>query len=248
MFINKISATSSTNTYLKSLLSDIQVQDLLVVVADEQTNGRGQMGSFWQSERSKNLTFSMYKQFENFNLEHQFYLSKVVSVAIKEVLEDFKVPKVNIKWPNDILSANQKICGILIENILQGNKIKESIIGIGLNVNQIHFNELPNATSMKIAINKDFNLDLLLNKLIQKIAQKSALIQNNQFDEIDNEYLNCLYRINQLSVFENNKNQKFNGIIRGVSKEGKLLVETEEQIILTFGLKELKLLSGLKRT
>lgn len=246
MLINKISATSSTNTYLKSLLSDKQVQDELVIVAEDQINGRGQMGSVWQSERSKNLTFSMYKQFDDFDVKRQFYLSKVVSIAIKEVLDEFAIPEIKIKWPNDILSANQKICGILIENILQGNKIKGSIIGVGLNVNQMVFSELPNATSMKIVSNKDFDLDLLLNKLIQKIAQKSALIQKSQFYEIDNEYLNCLYRINQLSVFENNKSQKFNGIIRGVSEEGKLLIETEEQKVLPFGLKELKLISGLK--
>jgi BirA family biotin operon repressor/biotin-[acetyl-CoA-carboxylase] ligase len=246
MLIHKISATTSTNSHLKSLLKQNDTNEEMIVIAEEQLQGRGQMGTTWHSQRSKSLTFSMYKSFFDFEVAHQFYLSMVVSLAIKEVLEQFEIPEIKVKWPNDILSANKKICGILIENILYNNKIKGSIIGIGLNVNETVLDGLPNATSMILSSNKDFDLDLVFKKLVDTFSKKSTLLQNNQFEKIEEDYLKSLYGINRVSVFENLKKEKFNGIIQGVTREGKLLVKTEDETVISFGLKEIKLISGLK--
>lgn len=242
MLIHKISATPSTNSYLKSLLKQMGYQQEHVVIAQEQSQGRGQMGAIWHSQKFKSLTFSLYKRFSDLEVMHQFYLSMVVSLAIKEALEELEIPEIKIKWPNDILSANKKICGILIENILQKNKIKGSVIGIGLNVNETSFDGLPNATSMKISTKKDFDIDLVCERLLTILSQKTSLLENNQFKKIQGDYLKSLYRINQVSVFENVNKEKFNGIIQGVSSEGKLLIKIDDDTVISFGLKEIRLL------
>jgi len=246
MLIYKISATSSTNSYLKSLLKKNNTQDELVVVAEEQTSGRGQMGTNWCSQKGKSLTFSLYKQFDELKVAEQFYLSMAVSIAVKEVLESFGIPELKIKWPNDILSANKKLCGILIENVLYHKNIKGSIIGVGLNVNDSHYPHLPNATSMKIAAEKPFELDQVFDDLLNTLLSKIKLLDKNPLNQIEEVYLKNLYRINQISVFENAQKERFNGIIRGVSAEGKLLVENEDKVTQPFDLKEIKILTGLK--
>ena len=97
------------------------------------------MGSEWVSEDNKNLTFSVFKRFERFSIDNQFCISMIVSLSIYEVLSALRLSNINIKWPNDILSCDKKIGGVLIENKLKDKQIESSIIGIGLNVNQTNF-------------------------------------------------------------------------------------------------------------
>lgn len=246
MTIRKISATTSTNSHLKGLLKTEVLPDGFVLFVDEQTAGRGQMGSSWQSQKRKSLTFSVFKQLNGFEIENQFYLSKVVSLAVCETLKYFQIPEIKIKWPNDILSANKKLCGILIENIVQQHTIKGCIIGVGINVNEGGFADLPNATSMKFQTGNFFNLDEVLSRFLEILNQKWQLIKTEQFAEIDKLYLKELYRLNKISVFENARQERFNGKIKGVSREGKLLVQTENDEVSTFDLKEIKLLAGLQ--
>lgn len=246
MLVLKISATTSTNSYVKSLLKENRDHQELVVIADAQTQGRGQMGTSWKSQRGKSLTFSVYKRFSDFDVSRQFYLSMAVSLAIKEVLEQFEIPDIKIKWPNDILSANKKICGILIENTLQTNKIKGSIIGIGLNVNENELDGLPNATSMKIGTHRSFDLKVVFEKLTEVLFQKFTLLQQKSFADIEEAYFESLYRIHQVSVFESPDKKAFNGIIQGVSREGKLQIKTEDEGVVSFDFKEIKLISGLQ--
>lgn len=246
MLIHKINATTSTNSYLKALLKEKELEQDLVVIADEQLQGRGQMGARWCSQKGKSLTFSVYKRFYGFNVCHHFLLSMAVSLAIKEVLEDFEMPDVKIKWPNDILSANKKICGILIENTLMGGLIKGSVIGVGLNVNEDQLEGLPNASSMRIITNRNFDLDVVFEKLTYSIFQKLSFLQNDKHASIENSYLKSLYRIRQESVFENAERGVFKATIQGVTPEGKLLVETKNRELISFDLKEVKLIFGLQ--
>ena len=139
MSIIKLSATDSTNSYLKELSLEQTLDDFTVVSTELQLKGRGQMGSKWVSDKGKNLTISILKKLENFDVQNQFNLNCIVSLAIYDVLLEIKAPNLYVKWPNDILSVDKKICGILIENILKGRFIQAAIIGIGLNVNQTNF-------------------------------------------------------------------------------------------------------------
>ena len=145
MRIIKLDAIDSTNAYLKQISSAETLEDYTVITAKQQTNGRGQMGKHWHSKAGENLTFSVFKRLNGLSFSNQFYLSIVIALALHKTLTLYNVPNLFVKWPNDILSANKKIAGILIENVVKQNKLDYSIIGIGLNVNQTIFNDLSKA-------------------------------------------------------------------------------------------------------
>ena len=169
MRIIKLNAIDSTNSYLKQLSNNGKLHDYTVVVTKHQTNGKGQMGSKWESQEAKNLTFSLFKDVSFLNLNSTFFLSIVSSLAIVRALDHFMIPKLKVKWPNDILSESKKICGILIENVVKQGKVKGTIIGIGLNINQTEFKKLPQASSLILLTGMVYNTDELM-KAILKLA------------------------------------------------------------------------------
>ena len=239
MKIIKLDAIDSTNSFLKNLSVNSTVQDFTIVVAKQQTFGRGQMNAKWVVDEGKNLTFSVFSCFDDLEISNQKYLSFSVSLAVFETLNELKLPKLAIKWPNDILSVNKKIAGILIENNLKGAKITSSVIGIGINVNQENFSkDLPNATSIKNIVNKEFDLDVLLNEVLIKLKDKIDLLKRKEFALLEEEYLSVLYKKNVPSMFKNNQNILFMGKIIGVSENGNLQVELENETVKEFGLKE----------
>ncbi len=242
MQLIKLDAIDSTNSYLKSILQHSNAPDFTVVVAKKQIQGRGQMGTTWVSEEGKNLTFSVLKKILNFNIQDQFLLNICVSLAIYDTLNVMQIPDLKVKWPNDILSGTNKICGVLIENVLSGKKIQSSIIGIGLNINQLSFNNLPNVSSLKLILGKQFDLDEVLLTLIDNLKNTFLKLSEKKVEELKDLYLKTLFRKDKPSTFKSENEEMFTGIIRGISKEGKLLVEIEDEILKEFGLKEVKLL------
>jgi BirA family biotin operon repressor/biotin-[acetyl-CoA-carboxylase] ligase len=165
-----------------------------------------------------------------------------VSLAILEAIKRFNIPDISIKWPNDILSANRKIGGILIENVLEGSVVKYSIIGIGLNVNETDFPNLPQASSMKLETGKTFQLDEVLDSILKNVFKNLKNLSSSDFLEIKQLYEINLFRKEKVSVFETPEGSKLNGIIKGVSDSGELLVETENNPLQKFQLKEVKLI------
>lgn len=242
MRIVKVDATESTNTFLKEMCQKNGIENFTVVITDEQTKGRGQMHASWQSEKGKNLTFSVLIKIDDLKTNQQFYISKIISLAILEVLSNSLPTKISVKWPNDILSANKKICGVLIENSVKKTQINHSIIGIGLNVNQIEFENLPNATSMKLIANTDFELNDILYKLIKSIKKYVNILEVNDFQLIDSLYLKHLYKFNRPAMYKNG-DKEFIGKIVGVSLQGKLKVELDDETIKEFDLKEIEFIS-----
>ena len=241
MRIIKLNAIDSTNLFLRNLCLDTSVKDFTVVVANHQTNGRGQMGTVWDSQKAKNLTFSVFKRFENLNLTHQFAISMIASLAVIKALEKYNLPKLSVKWPNDILSANHKICGILIENVIKQNTIAGSIIGIGLNVNQTNFKDLPQASSILKISGRQYDLDELLQSILDELKILFKWIETSNFDVIKSNYEAYLFRKDKPSTFENAEGL-FSGFIKGVSNEGLLQVLLEDDVLKTFDLKAVKLL------
>lgn len=240
MNIIKLNATESTNTFLKELSRHKELDNFTVVVADIQSKGRGQMGASWNSDDGKNLTFSILIKFNDFEIMNQFYLSKVVSLAIYQCLVSVLNVKLAIKWPNDIMAGQSKIAGILIENSVKQSKITQSIVGIGLNVNQEIFENLPYATSINIISNQKYDLDLLLNKIIEEIKGNIELLNTKQFDLIDRLYLEKLFKLNVPAKYKDRHGNQFVGKITGVSKDGKLEVELENKKTFKFNLKEIE--------
>ncbi len=242
MHLVKLDATDSTNQYLKELILSKTVDDFTVVVAKNQRKGKGQMGAKWQAKPGMNLTFSVLKKFESLNIADQFRLNVCVSLSILKLLKNLSVPDLSIKWPNDILSGSSKICGILIENIITGQQITASVIGIGLNVNQTTFNTLTNVSSLKLLLGKTLNLDELLKHLLENIEStfmKEDYATNNALWLA---YEKQLFRKDKPSTFKDANDEIFMGFIRNISPQGKLVIELEDAILKQFGLKEIKLL------
>ena len=242
MNLIKLNATGSTNNYLKNLVKEVLPPDETLVVALEQTAGRGQMGAGWVSKQGISLTFSVFKCFKNLKASDQFAISMVVSLALKEALSNLGMPQVFIKWPNDILSVRKKLCGVLIENVLEGALIKYSIIGVGLNVNETAFKNLPQATSMYLEKGSKFDLDEVLTVVAKAVFKNLEDLELKDFHKLKEQYERNLFRKDVISVFENPQGHRFNGIIKGVSNFGELLVETESNSLNTYQLKELKLI------
>ena len=241
MQIIKLNSTDSTNSYLKRLMLERTLEDFSVVVANNQTNGRGQRGSVWLSDKGKNLTFSVLKINPSTGPRNQFMLNILVSLSIVKALESFNVPKLSIKWPNDILSDEFKISGVLIENLIKQSQIEYSVIGIGLNVNQLKFEGLTKVSSLKNIILLDLDKNELLTKIIEKLKIYFKLYSESGSGSLRREYESYLFRKDKYSTFSGHNNNLFTGIIRGVSASGKLCVQTES-LSKEFDLKELKLI------
>jgi BirA family biotin operon repressor/biotin-[acetyl-CoA-carboxylase] ligase len=150
--------------------------------------------------------FSIFYQPKHIKVEQQFFLNMAVSVAIVEVFKEFEVD-IKIKWPNDILIKNKKISGILVENTIQGNLIISSIIGIGINVNQTIFEDLPHASSLKNELDYEISIENLFNSTLESITQWINVFENQNFFKIKELYLKNLYGFEELKQF--NKDGQF---------------------------------------
>ncbi len=239
----KLDAINSTNQFLKELVKSNDVDNWTVVITEYQTSGRGQMQTKWTSEKNKNLLFSVLIRFNELNANHQFYMNCAISLGIYKALTKHKIEGLTIKWPNDILAGNKKIAGILIENTLVKDSIKYTVVGIGLNVNQTGFPVLlPNATSMKLLLNKDFNRDLLLKEIVDNLKYYINFIEKKEFIFLKEQYEKVLYKIGITHSFESNKGNTFTAKIIGINQQGKLLVKQDNEDINEYNFKEIKFL------
>ncbi len=240
MKLIKLNAIDSTNSFLKELCRDYVLENFTVVVADEQTNGRGQQSKTWESEPFKNLTASIFATELHLDIIDVKYLNFTASLAVYDLLIDYNIPDISIKWPNDIMSGNKKLCGILIDNRIKNQEINSCIIGFGLNVNQEKFPDyLDTATSFKNLTSLNYNLDDVLTALVGKMENRIQQLTLKNFSKLEQDYLDVLYRIETPSLFKDKNGVIFMGIIIGISDIGNLLVEIEGETIAEFGIKEI---------
>jgi BirA family biotin operon repressor/biotin-[acetyl-CoA-carboxylase] ligase len=229
----------STNSLASDLASKKTAEGTLVITAN-QTAGRGQRGNTWLVEPGKNFTLSivLYPKFLTAN--DQFLLHQFVSLSLTDYLQNYFGQEVKIKWPNDILIHAKKVCGILIENQLSGVQVTQSIIGIGLNVNQTQF-EIATAASMAALANRDFDLSIELEKLLSCLEKRYMQLKQMKKEGMQKAYLERMHWRNELHVFSSH-NEKFQGMIRGISENGRLQIEVDKTIR-TFDLKEVSYLN-----
>ena len=241
MKLIKLDAIDSTNEFLKGLSNNQLVENFTVVTTESQTKGKGQMGSVWVSEPSKNLIMSVL--IKDFLLDSNtiFDINIVVSVSIIQALKTLNIPELSIKWPNDIMSYNKKICGILIENSIKSNAAINSIVGLGLNVNQTNFEHLPKASSLAAICNTTFDKEEILFKIIEKLEQNIQFWNQNK-ESMWTDYIEKLFKKGIPMPFSVDNQQIFMGIIQGVSSIGKLLILLEEDTVSEFDLKEIQML------
>ncbi len=242
MHIIKLSAIDSTNSYLKELITKQTVENFTVVLAENQTNGRGQRGANWEAESGKNLTFSILTKDILLSFEEVFNLNVVVAVSLFQTFSNLKIPNLSIKWANDILADKKKVCGILIENQFKSNSEILSVIGIGINVNQENFENLPQASSLKKISGQEWNKDEVLLTFLNQFQNNINLYKNEGAKYFWEVYHENLFKKNMPMAFENAQNDKFMGIIKQVLPNGLLQIQLEDDSLQLFDIKEVKML------
>jgi BirA family biotin operon repressor/biotin-[acetyl-CoA-carboxylase] ligase len=229
----KLSNVSSTNSYVSTLLNQKKLIEPVVVLADYQESGKGQGNHTWVSNSGENLLMSLLLFPAFLSASNQFRLSMVASLAITDTLDSMGI-EAEIKWPNDILSQKGKIAGILIEHGISGKSISHSIIGIGLNLNQLAFPEFPfPASSVWLETAERTIPGDLAEKLVLNLDARYDALERGEYQSIEDDYLGKLFLINKPARFFA-KGESFEGKIRGVDQFGELQVEKEGKIR-TFG-------------
>ena len=234
--ILRLERIHSTNQYMVDMVREATLPEGLVVVAREQTAGRGQRGTHWESVAGKNLTFSLFLRPNFLKPDQQFYLSKAVALSLTSVVQRHVEGAVRLKWPNDVLVNGRKIAGILIENQHRGNEWS-SVVGIGLNVNQRLFNTINSATSLAAQSGESFDLEALLHELCQQL-EAGYMQLRQRANALDERYLHLLHGLGERWCFETDDGPLWGKIV-GVSVLGKLQVQNDAGIIREFGLKEI---------
>ena len=242
MRIIKVNATESTNTMARVWFQSNKKEEPVCIVTNHQTNGRGQRGATWVSNAGENLTFSVVFPWPQVAIQDQFLISAGVGLQIISALKELKINNLKLKWPNDIMAENYKIGGVLIENIISNNKIAASIIGIGLNINQVRFDDLPKASSIKNLTGILYSIDEVLEILLKELENMIIPKSESYFTGILKKYENTLFRKNKASTFQLKDGSLLTGIILGVTSSGLLKVQVEDEALRIFDLKELKLL------
>ena len=219
-----LNEVESTNNYASQLILTKAAEEGTIVLTQFQKNGRGQAGNLWESEAEKNLlaTIILYPQF--LNAGKQFVLSKIISLSLVEFLKS-KTSNVSIKWPNDIYVGNKKIAGILIENSIKGNNLYSSLLGIGLNLNQVKFlSDAPNPISLKQITGEEYNADSVAVEVSKSILNWYKKIETGNFYEINSAYFSHLFRGEKWAKYSKNGNI-FEAKIVGIGEFGQLQLE-----------------------
>lgn len=220
----------STNSYASALLKNVKPPEGTVIRANLQTAGRGQRSKTWQASRGLNITLSAILYPDFLAVQNQHFLYKIAALAcydtIAEILDTGQFD-IKIKWPNDILVNRQKLCGILIENNLIDNQIQSSFIGIGLNVNQTEFSELPGAVSIKYFLKRDMDLQIAVERLCVKLELWYQELMKGEFEKIKEQYLKALFGLNQWLDFKQ-QGKLIRCKPKGLATNGLLQLERED--------------------
>lgn len=224
----------STNDIASEMLHQNQLKDGDIVMTSHQTKGRGQRGNIWISEKNMNLTCTVVASPDSFYPEQNFLLTMIISLAIIRMVKPL-VPEVCIKWPNDILVGRNKLTGILIETTIKNGLVKHALMGIGFNINQLHFTGI-NATSLRKLTGNIYGIDEVLEQIMLELENLYPINYEKLPDHMDEYHRNLMW-MNELHEFFDGKNH-FNGIIKGINHEGLLVLDINGKLK-TFDVKEL---------
>jgi BirA family biotin operon repressor/biotin-[acetyl-CoA-carboxylase] ligase len=229
----------STNTLAMGMLKTGKLPEGAVIHAGYQTGGRGQPGNNWESEEGKNLLISLILYPEFIKPAEQFLISMAISLGICDFLREY-FSNCMIKWPNDIYAADEKIAGILIENAISGEKIINTVAGIGLNINQTYFKSgPPSPVSLKMLTGREYDIKACLNRLLSNLDKRYKKLISGKHSDIRKDYTASLYRYMEWHSFFG-KGQPFTGRITSVSVSGLLQIEDRKGNINEFAFREIE--------
>lgn len=211
-------------------------ENMTIIYTGFQTAGRGQRGNTWESEKEKNLTFSVLIRPENLPANEQFLISEISSLSVRDFLSRH-CSEITIKWPNDVYWKDRKICGMLIENNIDSTGLTYSISGIGININQeIFTGNAPNPVSLKNITGKTYNLQTMINEFAEILASWFEKLSGD-CAEIHREYLSSVFRKDKESLFRD-KDGEYRGTIIDVEPHGRLVIRDDKGNIRKYGFKE----------
>lgn len=235
-----IEETTSTNQLLWQKANEQSLPEGFIIQTDFQSKGRGQGTNTWEAEKGKNLLCSLLLFPKKIDINQQFLLSEIVSLAVKNVLQKELNRTIKIKWPNDIYVGDKKIAGILIENKIMGKQFATSIIGIGLNVNQTtFFSNAPNPVSMKLLTQKDFDVKKLMLSIREEIIYYYKTFEHSS-ENLQKNYFNSLYRTDKFYPYKTPQGNSFMAKIHQVLPSGQLLLMDSNDKKHTYNFKEIE--------
>ncbi len=236
----KVNQTLSTNDLLWDMLQLKSQENGFTIIAESQTKGKGQKGNVWVSVPGKNLTASVFVS-PMVNSQKVFYLNIMASLAVAKTLSEYQI-KSTIKWPNDIMVNHHKIAGLLIENQILRHNIHKTVIGLGLNINQLSFPIDRPVTSMAKETGQQYDIDSFVKKFLFHLDFYFDLLTNQHFNILKNQYLKHLYLIDTWAEFSSQQKGQFTGSIQGITEEGKLRVQNLEGIEDAFDMQTIRFL------
>lgn len=233
---HRLADTPSTNTYL---LENYQsMQEGTLIITENQTAGKGQDKARWESKPGQNLTLSLLLRPSNLEAAEQFYLNIATSLAIRAFIQSHTKKPITVKWPNDIYVNNQKIAGILINNMLYGQRIDASIVGAGININQTRFySDAPNPVSLSQITGISYHLNTMLEELRSVMETYFNRLYERAFDELNEEYYRYMYRLNEWHDFIIHT-QRIHAMITGINEFGQLRLIDHQSVTYTCDLRE----------
>ena len=236
--IIKVDQTVSTNSYASKLLKIEKAKEGTVIFANFQTKGEGQRGEIWQSEYGKNILTSMIIS-PKISIKDQFNVTTCIALSLFDLMSKYFYQKVTIKWPNDILVADKKIAGILIQNVVSRGVIKDAIVGVGINVNQKRFSDYSTkATSFVLELEKEVSLSLLQNQLMLAVEARYLQFQEGKMKEMKSEFLENLFGFDLWRNYIVD-DQEVKAKIIGIDEYGRLILRFQNDSINAFSLKEI---------
>ena len=233
-----LESVDSTNVYALALIEKNSCFEGTVIVAHDQKSGKGQRGNQWISSAGENLTISIVFKPLFLRAMQQFSMTKAIALGVRDFFCLQCKEEVKIKWPNDILISNKKMAGILIENILRGQSIHYSVAGLGINLNQTAFLDLPQASSLKCITGVNYDLKVVMETVFSCIEKRYLQLKTDD-SKIHSEYLKNLFQFEQWTYYEIDSKHLEARII-DVTENGKLKMEMKEGSIKEFDMKELK--------
>ncbi|MDP4276169.1 MAG: biotin--[acetyl-CoA-carboxylase] ligase [Bacteroidota bacterium] len=237
--VKYLESVTSTNQYLIDLAPALLPGDIKAVATFNQTNGRGQRGNTWLSEPGCNISYSLIFRPAGLLAIEQFLISEAVTLTVQSFLSDY-ANGITIKWPNDIYWRDNKLTGILIEDHVANGAITQSIVGIGININQHTFSaDIPFATSLSNITGMNYDLTELTDKLHHRLCKSLSELTSDKAEELRRFYINNLYRRDGFHAYTD-KNGTFQARICGISMLGQLLLELEDHSVRTYNFKEVQ--------
>lgn len=237
----KLNSCTSTNEEAFKQRKLIDKKQEFAIITDYQFNGRGLSKNEWISEKGKNLLISIVCYPSFLSPLKQFYFSMTIALAVKEAIEKLGV-KSQIKWPNDILTENKKIAGILIESEIKSEKIRCIVAGVGININQVRFPEFSlKATSVKNQTNTEFEIDYVASELNRTFHKWYQILKDENYAKVKQEYLSNLMGFGEFLTYHTDR-KKVKLKIIDILHSGHILTVTKQGNKKEYDLKEIQLL------